>query len=74
MRRIIVAGNWKMNKTTKEAAQFFAEFKPLVADVKNAETISFGNAAASKEAQTIHLFLRYIIIVLHRLCVRWQNF
>ncbi len=39
MRRIIVAGNWKMNKTTKEAAQFFAEFKPLVADVKNAEIV-----------------------------------
>ena len=39
MRRIIVAGNWKMNKTTKEAAQFFAEFKPLVADVKKAEIV-----------------------------------
>ncbi len=39
MRKIIVAGNWKMNKTTKEAAQFFAEFKPLVADVKNAEIV-----------------------------------
>ncbi len=39
MRKIIVAGNWKMNKTTKEAAQFFTEFKPLVADVKNAEIV-----------------------------------
>lgn len=36
MRKVIVAGNWKMNKTTKEAAQFFNELKPLVADVKNA--------------------------------------
>jgi len=36
MRKVIVAGNWKMNKTAKEAAEFFAEFKPLVADVKNA--------------------------------------
>ena len=39
MRKVIVAGNWKMNKTAKEAAQFFAEFKPLVADVKNAEIV-----------------------------------
>ena len=36
MRKVIVAENWKMNKTAKEAAEFFAEFKPLVADVKNA--------------------------------------
>ena len=35
MRKVIVAGNWKMNKTAKEAAQFFNELKPLVADVKN---------------------------------------
>ena len=36
MRKVIVAGNWKMNKTAKEATQFFNELKPLVADVKNA--------------------------------------
>ena len=36
MRKVIVAGNWKMNKTAKEAAQFFNELKPLVADVNNA--------------------------------------
>ena len=36
MRKVIVAGNWKMNKTAKEGAQFFNELKPLVADVKNA--------------------------------------
>ena len=36
MRKVIVAGNWKMNKTAKEAAQFFNELKTLVADVKNA--------------------------------------
>ena len=40
MRKIIVAGNWKMNKTASEAKAFFEEFKPLVADVKNAEIIS----------------------------------
>lgn len=39
MRKIIVAGNWKMNKTAKEAAAFFNEFKPLVADVKNVEIV-----------------------------------
>ena len=39
MRKVIVAGNWKMNKTVKEAAQFFNELKPLVADVKNAGII-----------------------------------
>ena len=39
MRKVIVAGNWKMNKTAKEAGEFFAEFKPLVKDVKNAGII-----------------------------------
>ncbi len=39
MRKIIVAGNWKMNKTAREAAEFFAGLKPLVADVKNAEIV-----------------------------------
>ena len=39
MRKVIVAGNWKMNKTAKEAAKFFNELKPLVADVKNAGII-----------------------------------
>ena len=39
MRKIIVAGNWKMNKTAKEAEQFFTEFKPLIADVKNVDIV-----------------------------------
>lgn len=39
MRKIIVAGNWKMNKTTKETEKFFTEFKPLVAGVKNVEIV-----------------------------------
>lgn len=39
MRKVIVAGNWKMNKTAKEAGKFFNELKPLVADVKNAGII-----------------------------------
>ena len=36
MRKVIVAGNWKMNKTVKEAVSFLSELKPLVSDVKNA--------------------------------------
>ena len=39
MRKIIVAGNWKMNKTTKETEKFFTEFKPLVEGVKNVEIV-----------------------------------
>jgi hypothetical protein len=30
MRRPIVAGNWKMNKTASEAAVFVEELKPLL--------------------------------------------
>ena len=33
MRRKIVAGNWKMNKTPSEAVSLINELKPLVADV-----------------------------------------
>ena len=36
MRKPFVAGNWKMNKTVKEAVSFLSELKPLVSDVKNA--------------------------------------
>ncbi|MDO5088532.1 MAG: triose-phosphate isomerase [Leptotrichiaceae bacterium] len=36
MRKVIVAGNWKMNKTVKEAVKFLSELKSLTADVKNA--------------------------------------
>lgn len=32
MRKPIIAGNWKMNKTAKEAAQFILEFKDKVKD------------------------------------------
>lgn len=32
MRKKIIAGNWKMNKTPSEAAKFLEELKPLVAD------------------------------------------
>lgn len=32
MRKPIIAGNWKMNKTQKETKEFLAELKPLVQD------------------------------------------
>ncbi len=34
MRKPIIAGNWKMNKTAKEAAELIAALKPLVAKSK----------------------------------------
>ena len=32
MRKAIIAGNWKMNKTPEEAKKLVEELKPLVAD------------------------------------------
>ena len=34
MRKKVIAGNWKMNKTPSEAAALISELKPLVADAK----------------------------------------
>ncbi len=34
MRKYVIAGNWKMNKTPAEAAALIEEMKPLVADAK----------------------------------------
>ena len=34
VRQILIAGNWKMNKTAKEAAELINELKPLVAKSK----------------------------------------
>lgn len=34
MRKPIIAGNWKMNKTSKEAAQFIIELREKIKDVK----------------------------------------
>ena len=39
MRKPIVAGNWKMNKTAPEAAELVNELKPLVADVDDVEIV-----------------------------------
>jgi triosephosphate isomerase len=38
-RRPVIAGNWKMFKTTAETRAFFAAFNPLVADVKDCEIV-----------------------------------
>jgi len=37
MRKPIVVGNWKMNKTIREAVDLVSELKPLVVDVSNVE-------------------------------------
>jgi triosephosphate isomerase len=39
MRKPIIAGNWKMNKTLSEAVDFVRQLKPLVADVRDIEII-----------------------------------
>ena len=38
-RKVIVAGNWKMNKTASEGAALVEALKPLVADVTDAEVV-----------------------------------
>ena len=32
LRKVVIAGNWKMNKTPAEATALINEIKPLVAD------------------------------------------
>ena len=39
MRRLLIAGNWKMNKLRAEAQQFVQEFLPLVSGIKEVETV-----------------------------------
>src|SRR5207302_2360444 len=39
MRKPVIVGNWKMQKTQQEAREFFAAFKPLVAAVKHCEIV-----------------------------------
>lgn len=39
MRKIIVAGNWKMNKTPKEALELIETLKPLVANQERSEVV-----------------------------------
>lgn len=39
MRKMIAAGNWKMNKTNTEAVEIVSELNELIADVKGVEVI-----------------------------------
>ena len=39
MRRTVIAGNWKMNKTAAEAIEFVEAFKPLVSDASDVEIV-----------------------------------
>ncbi|MFQ6078702.1 MAG: triose-phosphate isomerase [Thermodesulfobacteriota bacterium] len=39
MRRPIIAGNWKMNKTVSEAVDFARQLRPLVADVRDTDIV-----------------------------------
>ncbi len=39
MRKMIVAGNWKMNKTNTEAVEIVSKLNELIADVKGVEVI-----------------------------------
>ena len=40
VRKAVIAGNWKMNKTRPEAKALLEELKPLVADVKGVEIVA----------------------------------
>ncbi len=40
IRKAIIAGNWKMNKTRPEAKALLEELKPMVADVKGVEIVA----------------------------------
>jgi len=53
LRKPVIAGNWKMYKTQREARDFFAEFQPLVAAATHCEIVvapTFTALAASVEA------------------------
>ncbi len=52
MRKAVIAGNWKMNKTPSEAAALIAEMKPLVkdADCEVVLCVPFVDIAAAVEA------------------------
>ena len=60
MRKAIIAGNWKMNKTPEEAAALVTEMKPLVKDascdvVVCVPAVDFYAVKAAAEGSNIHL-------------------
>ena len=53
VRKAIIAGNWKMNKTRPEAKALLDELKPLVSDIKSVEVVAcvpFTNLETALEA------------------------
>ena len=50
MRRFLIAGNWKMNKTAAEASAFFAELKSLIGTGTNSELLICPTFTALNEA------------------------
>ena len=51
LRKAVIAGNWKMNKTRPEAKELLEAIKPLVADANGVEVIAcvpFTNIQAHK--------------------------
>ena len=53
VRKAVVAGNWKMNKTRPEAKALLDELKPLVSDIKSVEVVAcvpFTNLETALEA------------------------
>ena len=60
MRKAIIAGNWKMNKTPEEAAALVTEMKPLVKDascdvVVCVPAVDFAAVKTAAEGSNIHL-------------------
>ncbi len=60
MRKAIIAGNWKMNKTPEEAAALVNELKPLVKDascdvVVCVPAVDFAAVKSAAEGSNIHL-------------------
>ena len=60
MRKPIIAGNWKMNKTPSEAVELINELKPLVADAQATVVVCptfvcLPAAKAALEGSNIHL-------------------
>ncbi|MFH1624512.1 MAG: triose-phosphate isomerase, partial [Pseudomonadota bacterium] len=61
MRRAVIAGNWKMNKTIREAVEFVSSLKNLVSDVTDTEVVvappfvAIYHVAREVEGSTIHV-------------------
>ena len=74
MRKPIIAGNWKMNKTPKEARELVEALKPLVKDAKATVVVCVPavDIAAAAEHQGIHP-QQHIIQIGHALAGRHNH-